>query len=113
MIKKIKLTEYPESFIPRGMRLRCKGSFPYEDTIDFLVCEDFFYKEDGGCILIVCSGYKAGLKYCQLPKESIPEGWVTGIDRDWLINNWNKWGYIECSVNEVEILEEFNPQNPY
>ncbi len=102
----MKLSEYPNNYIERGMILRCKGTYPYEEIVDFLICEPFCYEDDeNGYMLIVCSGYKAGLKFCQFPNSSIPEGFCMGLDRNWLIKNWEKYGYYDCKIEDVQILE--------
>jgi hypothetical protein len=61
--------------------------------------------DNDGYVLIVISGYKAGLKFSQLPKDSIPEGYRYGLKTKWLIENWSKWGYFDCSIEDVIILE--------
>ncbi len=102
----MKILEYPNKIIERGMILRCKGSYPYESLVDFLVCEPFCYEDDkDGYMLVVCSGYKAGLKFCQFPNSSLPKEYPMGIDKDWLINNWSTYGYFDCKIEDVEILE--------
>jgi hypothetical protein len=103
-----KLSLYSEQNIQRGSILRCKGNYPYEDVVDFLICEPFTL-EKCGARLVVASGYKAGLTLCILPSESIPEGVAFGLKTDWLISNWNKWCY-ECSIDDVWILENYIPQ---
>lgn len=52
----------------RGTILRCKGNYPYEDYVDFMVIE-----QQERYSLLVISGYKAGLTFVQLPLESIPK----------------------------------------
>jgi hypothetical protein len=78
-----KLLTYSKKNIPRGSILRCKGSYPYEEVVDFLICETFS-ATDNGYRLVVSSGYKAGLTLCVLPKESIPDGFKFGLRTDWL-----------------------------
>ena len=68
----VKLIDFKENNICRGMVLRCKGKYPYEAIVDFLVCET----PDSGAKtfqLIVISGFKAGAKYYQFPEESLPK----------------------------------------
>ena len=105
-----KLTLYTKHIIRRGSILRCKGYYPYEDVVDFLVCESFTLEENG-YRLVVSSGYKAGLTLCVLPTESMPDGLSFGIQTDWLISNWNKYCY-ECSINDVWIIERYIPEIP-
>ena len=81
------LTNFKENIIWRGAILKCKGKYPYEDVVYFLVCE---IQETYA--LVIISGYKAGLIYTYFPKESIPDGCRLGLSSDWLKTNWNKWG---------------------
>jgi hypothetical protein len=110
MIEVSKLSLYSNPEIQRGSILRCKGSYPYEDVVDFLICESFILDKNG-YRLVVSSGYKAGLTLCILPDESIPDGVRFGLKTDWLISNWNKYCY-ECSIDDVWIVENFIPEFP-
>ena len=56
-------------WIPSGALLRCKGRYPYESIVDFLVF-DAIALADAGFGLLVASGYKAGLVRQILPLES-------------------------------------------
>jgi hypothetical protein len=105
-----KLSLYSKQTIDRGSILRCKGNYPYEEVVDFLICEPFTL-EQNGARLVVASGYKAGLTICILPIESMPDGVRFGLKADWLKNNWNKWCY-ECSTDDVWIVENFVPKLP-
>lgn len=96
----IKLINYQEDIIFRGTIVRCKGVYPYEGIVDFLLCD--LIEEFG---LIVCSGYKAGLMFCKFPSESLSTK-AKGIDTQWLKENWYKWGYFECPLEEVLILQQ-------
>ena len=93
-----KLTNFKENIIWRGAILKCKGKYPYEDIVYFLVCE---IQETYA--LVIISGHKAGLIYTYFPKESIPDGYRLGLGSDWLKTNWNKWGYIDCDIEDVYI----------
>lgn len=88
--------------IERGAIIHCNTS--KEDYLDFMVIE--INQQDGlHYALLNLTGYKAGLIYAILPKDSLPseeEGYA--IDKDWLISNWSKWGYFECPVDKVYIL---------
>ena len=53
--------------------------------------------------LVIISGHKAGLIYTYFPKESIPDGYRLGLGSDWLKTNWNKWGYIDCDIEDVYV----------
>jgi len=110
MSKNIKLIDYQED-LERGDILRCKGNYPYEDVVDFMVFEST--NEYGIYDLVVTSGYKAGLRKTILPKESIPvENIGYAISIKWLKNNWSKWIYAECPVEEVWIIENEMPKMP-
>lgn len=105
---RIRLIDYPKD-IERGIIIRCKSRYPYEDVVDFLVCES--YDSSVGYTLMVISGYKAGLKLVILPQESAPTsnpGFV--ISGQWLKNNWYKWGYTDCPVEDVWIVKNKQPQ---
>ena len=80
----IKLTDYSEEIIERGTHIRCKAKYPYEDVVDFMLCES---PHTESYLLMVVSGYKAGLTFCILPKESIPEGTRMGCSTKWLVEN--------------------------
>ena len=98
-MKSIKLVDSKENLV-RGSILRCKGKYPYEDFVDFMIIE-----QQGEYALLVISGYKAGLTFVVLPQESVPannEGYA--IDIEWLKSNWSKWGYIDCPVTDVHII---------
>lgn len=93
----MKLIDYQEEFIWYGTIFSCKGKYPYEDIVSFLLCdliEDF--------ALIVYSGYKAGSLFCIFPQEAFSQK-ARAIDTEWLKQNWNKWGYFECNLEEVVI----------
>ncbi|WP_053486182.1 Imm45 family immunity protein [Lysinibacillus sp. FJAT-14745] len=107
-MKNIKLIDLNKN-IERGAILRCKGKYPYEDYVDFMVIE-----QQKQYSLLVASGYKAGLTFVHLPQESIPkdnEGYA--IDIEWLKLNWNKWGYIDCPIDEVHIIYKDPPNHFY
>ena len=90
--------KYPliyKSDLERGQIIRC--AHLDEGAIDLLIADS--YDRNSGYSLWEISGYKAGLKYVRLPKESMPatnEGYA--IDTTWLIKNWEKWGYIDGCI---------------
>ena len=100
------LIEYTKDIIERGTLVRCKGQYPYEDVVDFLVCES---QHENCYQLVVASGYKAGLTFCYLPEESVPEGMRFGCSTKWLIQNWTKWGYADCPLESVRLIENPAP----
>jgi hypothetical protein len=95
----------------RGQILRCKGKLPYEDIVDFMTIEDISDGQREGHILLVASGYKAGLIFARLPEESFPDGESSGISIDWLKNNWYKWGYFECPLDGVYLFDNQPPSS--
>lgn len=89
--------------IERGTIIRCFTS--NEDHLEFMVIE-LHHQDEQHYALLNLKGYKAGLIYTILPKESQPsneEGYA--IDKDWLVSNWSKWGYFDCSIDNVHIIE--------
>jgi hypothetical protein len=100
------LALYPKDLV-RGLILRCKAKYPYEEMVDFMVCES--YDADFGYSLMVVSGYKAGLKFAVLPKESLsPSGFAVSID--WLKENWHEWGYADCLMEDVRVVQNAIPR---
>ncbi|RJY09313.1 Imm45 family immunity protein [Aurantiacibacter aquimixticola] len=97
------------STLHRGAVIRLKASLPYEEFVDFMVCEN--YDADLGMSLIVISGYKAGLNAVSLPKRSEigKEGSIGYVNVAWLRENWNEWVYSDCSVEDVFVLETAPP----
>lgn len=67
---------------------------------------ELHHKDERRYALLNLTGYKAGLIYAILPKDSQPsneEGYA--IDKDWLISNWSKWGYFNYPIEKVQIIE--------
>jgi len=109
--KKItKLIECNES-LQRGSVIRCAGTYPYEDYVDFMIIE-YPCSQNVQYALMVDSGYKAGLIFAVLPEEANAiKG--SGINIDWLKTNWSKWGYVDCPLNDAYILFEKIPKSLY
>lgn len=106
----IKLIEYQDD-IERGQIIRCKGNYPYEGVVDFMVCES--YETDCGYSLFVLTGSKAGIRLVVLPEESIPvENLGYAIDTAWLKQNWNNWIYPDCRLGDVWIIKPVIPELP-
>lgn len=86
------------------MFFRSPATWPYEKWVDFMLFETQDDERPYG--LIVSSGYKAGLFLVKLPIESMSdEGY--GVSTDWVINNWEKWIYPECKVEDVHLVEGY------
>jgi len=101
MKRSIRLLDYTEDAVYHGVTFICQGVYPYEDIVNFLVCE---FPSGEPCRLIVSSGYKAGLTLVVLPEESMKEV-DFGISTNWLKENWYKWIYPDCPIDKVKILE--------
>jgi hypothetical protein len=104
----VKLLDYKND-LARGVVLRCKGYTPYESIVDFMIVE---YSVSGKreYALMVVTGYKAGLIFVILPSECEPtENIGSGISLNWLKLNWTKWGYSECPLEDVHVLEYCSP----
>ncbi|CFR30542.1 Imm45 family immunity protein [Yersinia massiliensis] len=100
----MKLIDRKEKSIYRGSVFRLPAAWPYEELVDFMVFETQDDERPYG--LIVSSGYKAGLFLVKLPIESVSdEG--NGLSTEWIINNWAKWIYPECNVEDVHIIEQY------
>lgn len=97
----MKLIDYKNKSIKRGTVFRLPAVWPYEEWVDFMVIDLF---ETHG--LVVSSGHKAGLILISIPIESAStEG--RALSTEWVVNNWSKWIYPECNVEDVHILEEY------
>lgn len=97
-MKKGKLRELEVEHLGRGWVFRCTGEYPYEKIVDFLLREN--RDSPSHFTLMVVSGFKAGCDLINLPAEA---GSLTkGIAKSWVIENWGKWIYPECSVEDVE-----------
>jgi len=106
----IKLIEYGENMV-RGDILRCKGSWPYEEYVDFMFVDYPFNNERQHALLIV-SGYKSGLTLVVLPKEANDENTIS-VKIDWLKTNWSSWVYPDCPLEEVYVLFKKTPKTLY
>lgn len=103
MPKLVKLIESGESSIWRGNIFRVRGIYPYEDIVDFMVFET--QQDDRPYGLLVSSGYKAGLILVRLPEESCSAD--GGLDKKWIIENWEKWIYPDCALSEVYLIDRY------
>lgn len=108
--KKGKLINYTES-LRRGTTLRCKGIWPYEEIVDFMVIEWLWSDDDKQTYaLLVSSGFKAGLVFSILPKECVSDVGY-GVSTEWLKANWADWGYFDCLIDDVYLLERGVPSS--
>jgi hypothetical protein len=108
MLEGAQLIEY-QGDLERGAILRCKGKYPYEEYVDFMLTE---YHENAArqYALVVISGYKAGSVYVVFPEESVPkENSGYALDITWLRDNWGKWGYFDCPLTDVYLVCRKSP----
>ncbi|MGS1010518.1 Imm45 family immunity protein [Achromobacter anxifer] len=98
-----RIVESSVDSIQRGNIFRVRGKYPYEEWVDFMVYE--VPADDRGYGLIVTSGYKAGSVVVHLPKESYSES--CGLNKNWVIVNWNKWIYPECDIMDVYLMDGY------
>jgi len=103
MAVKLKLVDFQDKSIWHGNVFRVPGKYPYEKFVDFMVFGT--QSEDRPYGLIVTSGYKAGCILVYLPKESSSvEG---GVSKEWVVSNWDKWIYPDCSVLDVYFVDGY------
>lgn len=96
----------------RGSILRCRGVYPYEDLVDFMVIETI--DESHSYSLLVSTGNKAGLLLCRLPLDSVPiDNPGYAVSFQWLISNWEERVYSGCFLNDVYVLEGYNIKNDF
>jgi Immunity protein 45 len=87
--------------------LKFLSTYPFEEKVIVMVCENRENLEMP-INLIVMTGHKAGINPLQnLPSECLSE--EGGLSLNWLINNWRKWVYSECNVDDV--IVKLNPLN--
>lgn len=95
---RVKLTDYKKKELYRGTVFRFKGKYPFEDIVDFMLIE---YPDCNSGFAMVCiSGYHAGALEVCLPENALCST-CRAISTEWMIENWNKWVYTECSVDSV------------
>ncbi|EKO3629269.1 Imm45 family immunity protein [Vibrio metschnikovii] len=100
----MKLVEYRSDSVSRGTVFRFPAMWPYENYLDLLVVS--MPDDDSEYGLVISTGHKAGLILVRLPKES-EHGDKRAIKTKWLLDNWSKWIYPECDVDNVFILEHY------
>jgi hypothetical protein len=87
---------------------RClRAGWPYEDAVDFLLVLE--PSSPSGFQLVVATGYKAGHLLVSLPIEAKAPGNVHALAKSWLIQNWARWIYPKCPVEEVQVIERYPP----
>ncbi len=48
-----------------------------------------------------------GIDFWQIPKEASQNHSLAGIDRQWVIDNWNKWIYETCNIDDVYVIQNY------
>lgn len=85
------LVELEDRRLYPGDILRLSDNYttgPGTGPVDLLVYDP--RDDQYGLGLMTASGYKAGLVFCILPKESTHSG-GSGLSAKWLIANWHRW----------------------
>lgn len=98
------LTHYPNENLERGLFLKFSAPTLPEKKIITMICEEM--NTSGlGKALITVSGYKAGISYFVVfPINELDNG---NLKKKWLIDNWQKWVYADCTAEEVYVSNNF------
>jgi hypothetical protein len=99
-----KLGDHPDERIWRGTVFRCRGVYPHEEVVDFLLVD---IPHLAGFGLVVATGYKAGLPLAVLPEEArIHDEKVKAISASWLLANWTERIY-DCDPHDVYVIDGY------
>ncbi|MBR6027194.1 MAG: hypothetical protein IK065_06330 [Neisseriaceae bacterium] len=118
-----KLIDYKVPYLARGAVFRLPAQWPYENFVDFMILEAspaFKWQIDGNIptfALTASTGYHGGHLFGIIPNEAIvdvDEEIATKynlkvaqvLKTDWFIENWNKWIYPDCKVEEVYVIPQ-------
>lgn len=101
------LQEHEDENLWRGCVFRFPARHPFEDVVDFMLVADA--GSDSGFSLICATGYKAGHRECQLPREALASGQVQAISKRWLLANWQLWVYPETDASKVLVCSGYPP----
>lgn len=97
----MKLCDYKENVLYEGTVFRFRGKEPFEKSVDFmLVC---YPDTESGFALYCISGYHKGKLEVCLPKEALGKT-CRAVLVEWVLENWNRWIYQECPVEEVTVI---------
>ena len=91
------------------MILRLPGAYPHEEYVDLILVE--LPDGDRRFGLLVTTGHKAGLVLVKLPQEAELAG-ASGINRNWLVDNWHQWIYETCRAEKVYLIENYSVPQP-
>ncbi|RCW20215.1 immunity protein 45 of polymorphic toxin system [Ciceribacter lividus] len=103
-MKMERLVDCKAPALPRGTVFRLKGRHPYEESVDFMLVLDEAWANP--LVLVVATGYSAGHVVVSLPPECMLEGTVM-LSTAWLLENWSKWVYPDCAVEDVHYLQNY------
>ena len=100
------LLECKEESFFRGVVFRFPAEHPFEEIVDFMIIENMGSPTN---FKLICStGYHAGQSELNFPEEAIHKD--GGISVPWLKDNWEKWIYPNCSVSDVNYIDNY-PSN--
>ncbi len=90
----------------RGIVFRFPAQYPFESVVDFMITRD---PDSPAEYSLICStGHHAGDLELQLPEESMHgDG---GLSVQWFKDNWQKWVYKDCKVEDVTFINQYRPQ---
>jgi Immunity protein 45 len=98
-----KLTDPAPEEIWRGAVFRFPARWPYEETVDYLLTD-----QGGGFVLVVATGYKAGIVRLVLPEDAYAaRNGARAISRSWMIANWERWIYEDCGARDVLVADGY------
>ncbi|MDT0356956.1 Imm45 family immunity protein [Herbaspirillum huttiense F1] len=100
----LRLVDVTWEAIGSGTVFRMNSVSPYESLVDFMVVD--IPGDERPFALVVSTGRKAGRILVKLPPDALwSEG--HGLSLPWIVENWAKWIYPECPVEEVLILSNY------
>ena len=95
----------PSSVLWRGTVFRCKGKWPYESMVDFMLIDS--YEARSGFILMVATGRKSGITLQALPEACRATGNRRAVLMGWLQQEWTTWIYPDCAPLDVYFAESY------
>lgn len=103
----IQIDKYSKKEIFRGSYFLFATQYPFEEKIIMMLCQNKL-DENYPFFLITITGGKAGIfPYCVLPKECLNKDSIS-VNKDWLINNWNKWINEETDLSNLYIKDNLD-----
>ena len=92
----------------RGTVFRFPASYPFEPVVDFMLVRHRM-SPDKGLTVICVSGYNAGEIEVALPLDSVADGNPNAVSVGWMQDNWQKWLYPGCEVQNVFFRHRLDP----